>query len=84
MLADDAPLEVDNHRLPTKRVDRQVRVLLEEVRGQVGRDDIEVVVERPRAVLDLEKIVAGVRMRIGGAVHDFGAVQRQTAGVLGI
>ncbi len=80
----DSPLVVDDEGAAAERVDRR-RLLGEEVVGpHVGRHDVHVVVERPRAALDLEDLVAGRRMGIGGAVDDLGAVERQRPRVLRI
>src|SRR6266542_3326831 len=84
VLAHDTALVVNDHRLPTKSIDRQIGVLLEVVGRQVGRDDIEVVVQRPRTILNLEELVARVWVRVRSAVHHLGAVHRQAARVFGI
>src|SRR5678815_857594 len=79
---DDAALVVDDEGPPPERIDGRGLLGEEVVGAHVGRDDVQVVVEGARAALDLEDLVAGGGMGIGGAVDDLGAVERQRAGVL--
>ena len=52
------------------------------VRPDVARDQVHVVVQCPRPVLDLEQAVADVRVRVRAPVDDLGAVHREAARVL--
>ena len=54
------------------------------VGADVAGDQVEVVVEGARPVLDLEQPVGGVRVRVRAAVDDLRAVHRQAARVLGV
>src|SRR5947209_12750716 len=84
LLADDPALVVDDVRAAAEGVDGR-RLLGEEVvRPHVGGHDEHVVVERARPALDLEHLVARCGVRVGGAVDDLGAVQRERPRVLGI
>jgi hypothetical protein len=52
------------------------------VAAHVGRDHVHVVLERPRAVGDLEHVVLGERRGQEGAIDHFRAVQREAAAIL--
>jgi hypothetical protein len=84
VLADDAAAIVEDEVAPAERVDRPRRVGRQEVRAGVRRDDVEVVVQRPRAALDLEELVARRRVGEARAVDHLGAVHRERPRVLGI
>src|SRR5438128_7969657 len=84
LLADDAPLVVDDVRAAAEGVDGR-RLLGEEVVGaHVRGHDVQVVVECARPALDLEHLVPRRGVRVGGAVDDLRAVQRERPRVLGV
>ena len=80
--ADDLAAVVDDRRPTAEGIDRRLGVRVQVVRPDVARDQVEVVVQGPRPVLDLEQPVAGVRVGVRTAVHHLSAVHRKAARVL--
>src|SRR5215469_11877587 len=79
---DDLPAVVDDRRSASECVDRHVGVGMQVIGGDVAGDEVQVVVQGPCPVLDLEQAVAGVRVRVRPAVDDLCAVHGQSARVL--
>src|SRR5215472_8631198 len=82
MAADDLPTVVDDRRSAAERVDRDVGLPVQVVGADVARDQVQVIIEGTRPVLNLEQAVADVRVRVRSAVDHLRAVHGKSAGVL--
>src|SRR6516225_10132272 len=84
LLADNRTAIVDDHRLPAAGVDRGLAVGVEVIAANIRRDDIHVVLKRPRPVRDLEEVVLRKGRGKRGAIYHLGAVEGEATAVLGI
>jgi len=83
LLADDGAAIVHDHRLSADRIDRCLAGRVEVVTADIRRDDVHVVFEGACPVRDFEEIVLGEGRGEGSAIDYLGAVQGETAAVLG-
>src|SRR5215471_16185556 len=75
----DAPAIIENERPAAERIYRRRVVRAQVVGSHVGRDYVEIVVQRASPALNLEDLVTRRRMRIRAPIHDFGTVERECA-----
>src|SRR5215471_13594610 len=84
LLADDGTSVVYNHRLAAAGVDWHLAVSIEVIGRKAGREDVEIVLERPGPIRNLEGVALRKRRRQRAAVHYLGAVHGEAAAVFGV